>query len=329
VLVVEGYMDVVALAQFGVGYAVATLGTATTPFHLAKLLRLTDEIVFSFDGDSAGRKAAWRALEVALPAVRDGKPIRFLFLPEGDDPDSFVRANGREAFEQRVREAMPLSAFLLSELRAASDLTSAEGRSSFLMSAKPHLQKITAPALKLQLLKEVAAMGQVSQQEAESLLELSVSPAASRFVRPAPPRRQSATVTSPEQHLLRFVLNTPTLVRDVDFQLLDAGRAETRALHEIADWLEGGVSDPNLLVERFQGTELAGLVFETRASALERELSDEGVDHEFRQCLLELRIQSIDRELTELRSTPHLTRDMIVEMERRTRELSQLRRQRN
>ena len=99
VLVVEGYMDVVALAQFGVGYAVATLGTATTPVHVSKLLRLTDELVFCFDGDAAGRKAAWRALEVSLPLAPDHKPIRFLFLPDGEDPDTYVRKHGKDAFE--------------------------------------------------------------------------------------------------------------------------------------------------------------------------------------------------------------------------------------
>ena len=103
-LVVEGYMDVVALAQYGVGYAVATLGTATTATHVSKLLRLAEELVFCFDGDAAGRKAAWRALEMSLSLAPDHKPIRFLFLPEGDDPDSYVRAHGKEAFERMVRD---------------------------------------------------------------------------------------------------------------------------------------------------------------------------------------------------------------------------------
>src|SRR4029078_7387029 len=129
VLVVEGYMDVVALAQFGVGYAGATLGTATPPVHVTKLLRLPDEVVFSFDGDAAGRKAAWRALEVSLPPASDANPIRSLFLPEEDDPDTYTRKHGKEDFERLVREAPTLSAFLLAELRAGADLGSAEGRS--------------------------------------------------------------------------------------------------------------------------------------------------------------------------------------------------------
>src|SRR5689334_13936299 len=111
VLVVEGYMDVVALAQFEVAYAVATLGTATTPVHVSKLLRLADEIVFCFDGDAAGRKAAWRALEVSLPLAPDNKPIRFLFLPEADDPDTYVRREGKAAFEALVGAAQTLSGF--------------------------------------------------------------------------------------------------------------------------------------------------------------------------------------------------------------------------
>src|SRR5260370_6145190 len=113
VLVVEGYMDVVALAQYGVGYAVATLGTATTPVHVSKLLRLADELVFCFDGDAAGRKAAWRALEVSLPLAPDHKPVRFLFLPQGDDPDTYIRKHGKESFERLLRHAPTLSVPLL------------------------------------------------------------------------------------------------------------------------------------------------------------------------------------------------------------------------
>jgi len=127
VLVVEGYMDVIALAQFDVGYAVATLGTATTPIHVAKLLRLTDEIVYSFDGDAAGRKAAWRALENTLPVAPDNKPIKFLFLPDGEDPDTYVRKHGKDKFEELVGSAQTLSGFLLAELRSQFDLETPEG----------------------------------------------------------------------------------------------------------------------------------------------------------------------------------------------------------
>ena len=122
VLVVEGYMDVVALAQYGIEYAVAALGTATTPFHITKLMRQTDEIVFCFDGDNAGRTAAWRAAMNALPALTDGLKLRFLFLPKEHDPDSYVREFGREQFEAEMAKAIPLSQYLIQQLSADNPL---------------------------------------------------------------------------------------------------------------------------------------------------------------------------------------------------------------
>lgn len=172
VLVVEGYMDVVALAQHGVEYAVATLGTATTPYHVQKLLRLTEHVVFCFDGDKAGQRAAWRALENALPYLQDGKRISFLFLPVEHDPDSFIREFGKAAFEQRIQEAMPLSAYLLRETSAGLDLRTQEGRNQLLQRAKPLLTAIIAPATALLLRKEVAALSGVSQAELEALYEI-------------------------------------------------------------------------------------------------------------------------------------------------------------
>jgi len=148
VLVVEGYMDVVMLDQHGIQNAVATLGTASTPDHIARLLRLADEIVFAFDGDNAGRKAAWRALENSLPQAQDGKLISFLFLPEGEDPDSFVQSQGAAAFRKLCDQAMPLSDFLFAELTAQTDLSSQEGKVRLATLAKPYLAKLTqAPLL--------------------------------------------------------------------------------------------------------------------------------------------------------------------------------------
>jgi DNA primase len=236
VLVVEGYMDVVALAQYGVGYAVATLGTATTPVHVSKLLRLADELVFCFDGDAAGRKAAWRALEVSLPLAPDHKPIRFLFLPEGEDPDSYVRGHGKEAFERLVREAQTLSEFLLAELRAGADLGSAEGRSRFLSAAKPHLRQIAAAALRLQVLKQVAALAGVSQDEAEQILEL--RPAARPYARPAPARPQPSRHFELEERLLALVFARPSLALEVEPGLLDPSLEESKALVEIVEALK-------------------------------------------------------------------------------------------
>ncbi|MCP3666967.1 MAG: DNA primase [Gammaproteobacteria bacterium] len=142
VMVVEGYMDVVALAQFGIRYAVATLGTATTPDHLALLFRTTPEIVFCFDGDRAGRDAGWKALITALPLMRDGREARFLFLPDGEDPDTLIRKEGQEAFEQRIVQATPLSEFLFSKLDSQVDSSSLDGKARLAELSKPLIQKL-------------------------------------------------------------------------------------------------------------------------------------------------------------------------------------------
>ena len=141
-VVVEGYMDVVALAQSGIRYAVATLGTATTPEHLDRLFRVTKEVVFCFDGDKAGRRAAWRALENSLETVRDGRQLKFLFLPEGEDPDTLVRKEGQAAFEARLDAAAPLSQFLIDRLSSQVDLGSIEGRARLVDLARPLIAKI-------------------------------------------------------------------------------------------------------------------------------------------------------------------------------------------
>jgi DNA primase len=143
-LVVEGYVDVVRLAQSGIAYSVATLGTATTPEHLNRLFRVTSELVFCFDGDNAGRSAAWRALENALEHARDGRQLRFLFLPEGHDPDTLVGEEGAEAFEARIEDAQPISEFLVTQLVARTDLASVDGRARLAELARPLLARVPA-----------------------------------------------------------------------------------------------------------------------------------------------------------------------------------------
>src|SRR5438067_4612542 len=165
VVVVEGYMDVVALAQHGVEYGVATLGTSTTPVHAQKLFRMADSVVFCFDGDAAGRKAAWRALENTLPVLLDGKNARFLFLPDGEDPDDYVRKRGKADFERAVDNAVPLSEFLLSELSSRHPPINAEGRAAFLSAARPLVGTITAPMLAALLRRQLAEMAGLSEDE--------------------------------------------------------------------------------------------------------------------------------------------------------------------
>ena len=158
ILVVEGYMDVVALAQFGVGYAVAALGTATTAEHIKILFRQTDSVYFCFDGDGAGRKAAWRALENAWPQLKDDKSLNFLFLPENHDPDSFVRAFGRKRFEEALlHESKPLSVYFWDALTENVDISHQEGKAELVKSAVPLLNQMTqAPALAYLLKQELS-----------------------------------------------------------------------------------------------------------------------------------------------------------------------------
>ena len=170
VIVVEGYMDVVGLAQLGVRNAVATLGTATTPTHIQKLLRASDKIVFSFDGDSAGRRAAWRALQACLPLLRDDISIRFLFLPTEHDPDSYIREFGEEAFRASLKESDALSTFFLNELASRHAIKEVEGRSALVHEARPLLAQVPAITLKIQLQNELARLVQLTPEELAQLM---------------------------------------------------------------------------------------------------------------------------------------------------------------
>jgi DNA primase len=193
VLVTEGYMDVVALAQLGFANAVATLGTACTPDHVQKLFRFTDAVVFSFDGDGAGRRAARKALDGALPYATDVRSIKFLFLPAEHDPDSYVREFGQDAFAEQIKQAMPLSRFLIDAASADCDLQTAEGRARLSSQARPLWQLLPEGALKQQLLSELA---QLIQLETAGLEKLWGQQAASdaRF---APAARSAATPAAP------------------------------------------------------------------------------------------------------------------------------------
>ncbi|MDB5872623.1 MAG: dnaG [Ramlibacter sp.] len=169
VLVTEGYMDVVALAQLGFPNAVATLGTACTTEHVQKLFRFTDSVVFSFDGDEAGRRAARKALDGALPYATDVRSVKFLFLPAEHDPDSYIREFGQDAFSRYVSDATPLSRFLIDSAREGCDLGTAEGRAHLAANAKPLWAALPDGALKRQLLGEIAGMVQLDARELSGL----------------------------------------------------------------------------------------------------------------------------------------------------------------
>ncbi len=170
-LVVEGYMDVVALAQFGVNYAVASLGTATTSEQIQQIFRVTEQAVCCYDGDRAGRDAAWRALENALPYLEDGRQLKFIFLPDGEDPDTFIRQHGKEGFENYIRNALSLSDFLFANLLQQVDLSTKEGKSKLAALAVPLIKRIPGEMLRLYLRNILAQkLGIIDQTQLESLI---------------------------------------------------------------------------------------------------------------------------------------------------------------
>ncbi|MBI1175423.1 MAG: DNA primase [Sideroxydans sp.] len=285
-LVVEGYMDVVALAQLGVEYAVATLGTATTPFHIQKLLRLTDQVVFCFDGDAAGRRAAWRALENALPYLQDGKQLRFLFLAPEHDPDSYIREFGKEAFEHLLgEEAMPLSGYLLRELSLQVDLKTQEGRSALLQHAKPLLTAISAPTIALLLRKEVAALAGVAQEELEALYGVKSLAAPRRQV----PGRNLRPQRSLLRPLLRCLLARPSLAHEVPQDWMTEESDEATAIGALLAYLREQDTEVSTaaIIQQFHGTPYEPILAVVQAELLN--LGDAGeVGEEFQGMLKRL-----------------------------------------
>lgn len=299
VIVVEGYMDVVALAQNGVEYAVATLGTATTPFHVQKLLRLCDQVVFCFDGDKPGQKAAWRALENALPQLVDGKRLGFLFLPEEHDPDTYIREYGQEAFEMELDNSLPLSGYLLRELTAQVDLKTQEGRSALLKNAQPLLTAITAPTTALLLRKEVAALAGVEQAELEALW--SIKPVAAPK-RAAPPKAKRAAPAGGLRILLRCLVMKPELVRELPRDLHSEGN-EAAAIAALADWLNESADETTTaaLIQHFQGT-VHEPVFASAQGEVMQWGEDFDIQAEFAGILRKMRRDAVESEMSQLQA---------------------------
>ncbi|MGY1488704.1 DNA primase [Methylobacillus pratensis] len=228
-LVVEGYMDVVALAQYGIDYAVAALGTATTPTHITKLMRQADDIVFCFDGDNAGRSAAWRAAMNALPALKDGLRLSFLFLPAEHDPDSYVREFGKEAFEALMTQALPLSQYLIQELSANNRLQSQEDKVQFLNEAEPILKQIQAPRLALLLRKRIAELADISGDEMRRMIKL---PETNRPQARSAPKQARVTMSLQRRFALMAIMQ-PHLVQEQDLAWLTGTAGENEMVRQV------------------------------------------------------------------------------------------------
>ena len=263
VVIVEGYMDVVGLARHGIDFAAATLGTATTEDHLNRLFRLCDELLFCFDGDRAGRDAAWRALEVVLPHLRDGRQIRFVFLPEGQDPDSFIRESGVGAFENELEQGVALSDFLVEELARQVDLASVDGRARLAELARPLLARVPPGVYRVLLMEKLAGAVGLPAARLEALLA-----GGSRNTRARPREnemsgRRRKTPRHPGdrpsvvRRAITLVLHYPEAARQLDVESLDGvSRPGTELLRALIETVQG---EPHItmagLLERWRNHE--------------------------------------------------------------------------
>ena len=296
VVVVEGYMDVVALAQHGIEYAVATLGTATTPVHIAKLTRQTDNIIFCFDGDAAGRKAAWRAAMNALPALTDGLKLSFLFLPPEHDPDTYVREFGREGFESALSGALTLSAYVMQELSERHDLGSQEGRVRFLNDAKPVLQQVQAQGFNLMLRKRVAELAGVAQAEVETLLKLEMPRRPHQALAKAP--RRAPTLS---RKLMQLLMLRPALAQQIDAEMLPGGLPDREVLVRM---IVTAQADPRVssagLIQGLRGVVSEKLLGELAGELLQWNEEDFEIEQEFEGAMRQLQGASQQRDVAAL-----------------------------
>ncbi len=260
-VVVEGYMDAVALARHGIDFAVATLGTATTSEHLNRLFRLTDNVCFAFDGDRAGRKAAWRALENALPLIREGRQIRFMFLPEGHDPDSFVNEFGTDAFLEALDRGMALSEFMIEELAGQVDMNTVDGRARLAELARPLVHKIPNGVYKELLLESLADAVGLTAAKLEKMLGGDQSGARRvRFPsgrRTAGGHRPRSGQPSVVRHAITVLLNHPSAAMKLDIeQLAGLQRPGVDLLHDLIETVQ---EEPNIttagILERWRHRE--------------------------------------------------------------------------
>ena len=306
VIVVEGYMDVVGLAQSGVENVVASLGTATTGMHLQKLFRLTDHVVFCFDRDSAGDKAAWRAMEVSLEYLADNKNVEILQMEGDQDPDEYIRQHGREAFLGYARNATRLSEFMVRELERRTKPTTAEGRAQMIHEAKPLLQRVTAPVLRVQLTKAIAKVAQLSQEEVEAACGLKPL----SFGRRAPPRSANRPAArSIEHQLLENVLHHPERAARLPLELIAGGSPEEAALRAIAEAVDHGQLPVQLgsggslvamLLEHFRGSEHETILAQYTSALVSGEVNEEALEAEFNDALERLRNAGLTNAITAL-----------------------------
>jgi DNA primase len=275
VIVCEGYMDVIQLAQAGFGESVAALGTAVTAHHVTTLLRLVDHVIFAFDGDAAGRKAARRALEAALPAISDTKRASFVLLPQGEDPDSLIKAHGAGAFEDELRRALPLSRWFSRSLADGRDLEQAEDRAALLAEAQPLLDSMVPSALRLQLTRELATAARTAVEDIEALFGLKKwrrLPEARAEAGKAG-RAPAVEAGDLKARILRHLVAFPELAREFNAQIaaesLESAAQVDRQIAEVWRAATGGAgSSSGALLEALADSEFAASYREVAARGM-------------------------------------------------------------
>ncbi len=292
-VVVEGYMDAVALARHGIDFAVATLGTATTSEHLNRLFRLTDNVCFAFDGDRAGRKAAWRALENALPLIREGRQIRFVFLPEGHDPDSYVNELGTDAFLEALDNGLALSEFMIEELAGQVDMATVDGRARLAELARPLVNRIPTGVYRELLLDSLAEAVGLTAAKLEQMLGTDAS--GERRVkfpsgrRAGTGRRRRTGQPSVVRHAITVLLNHPQAGIKLDVeQIAGVQRPGVDLLHALIETVQ---EEPNIttagILERWRHRENGPHLMKLAASEMPVE-EDFDAAAELADCLQQL-----------------------------------------
>ncbi|EOW6409379.1 DNA primase [Cronobacter sakazakii] len=293
-LVVEGYMDVVALSQYDINYAVASLGTATTAEHIQMLFRVTNNVICCYDGDRAGRSAAWRALETALPYMTDGRQLRFMFLPDGEDPDTLVRQEGKAAFEARMEQAQPLSTFLFNSLLPQVDLSTPDGRAQLSTLALPLISQVPGETLRIYLRQELGnKLGILDDSQLERLM---TRQADNSQTRPAPTLKRTTM-----RILIGLLVQNPELAPLVPS--LDAlDKTKLPGLELFAELVNTCLSQPGLttgqLLEHYRGTKEAATLekLSTWDDIADKDIAEktftDALDHMF-DSVLELRLTEL------------------------------------
>jgi len=310
-IVVEGYMDAVSLSQYGIKNVVATLGTATTKEHLDKLFRVVPEVIFCFDGDRAGRQAAWRALENSLPLMGEGRQIKFMFLPEGEDPDTVVRQEGEAGFHQRLQGAQAFSNFFYESLSKTIELNTIDGRSFLVEKAKPYLLKLPDGVFRHMMINKLA---EISHVESEKLSTLIFSANASKISKQqVKPKTFNAGGPTPLRKLVRLLLEMPSLAQEVEVE-------EIRGLNErgipfLIELIEIIRSKPHIncagLLENWRETENGKLLeklvkLPANLTDHELHLTDDDITREFLDIYQWLKREYYKQRLEELIHKPSL-----------------------